>query len=101
MSRYLNLESTLKIAVPTIKMVDGQPVESKHGFNLRGRPRKRAMRDDSPLFLRQARDVPDDDPDHLEWQRIIRERCEEIQLSWSKTEERKRRVSQIQPIEMS
>lgn len=42
----------------------------------------------------------DDHPEHLEFQRFIREACQEIQSTWCEKEERRRRTQIIEPLEI-
>jgi hypothetical protein len=43
-------------------------------------------------------EVPEDHPEHLDCQRVIRERCQELQAAWSGREEYRRRTQRVEPL---
>lgn len=71
-----------------------------YGFKADGTPRQRPVkkREFAILDLDTCDGIEDDSPEHLEWQRVLRARCEEIQAQWSDAEEYKRRNYHADPL---
>lgn len=71
----------------------------KYGYKQDGSIRQRPIRTiEFSIFDLQCDEVPDDHPEHIAWQKIVKRRCEEIQGRWNEAEWERRRCDKIEPL---